>query len=220
MRTGSRPTRSFTLIELMVVIAIIGILVSLTVVGVMSAITSGKVGKTHSLITALKAGLEGFSSPSGPGGGTYPPATLNTWGLSHDSTNTGIETLLMCLRTRKGGGPFFNINDWSNMVEDRDDEGTDAGDSYQYFDIDSTKTTLLEIVDPWGNPLVYVPRDQYDTDFTILDANDEFITIRASYIDTGTGELPAHYVIWSFGPNGINEYGGGDDIPSWQQGNN
>jgi hypothetical protein len=30
-----------------------------------------------------------------------------------------------------------------------------------------------------------------------------------------TGALPTEYVIWSFGEDGINQYGLGDDVTSW-----
>ena len=125
----------------------------------------------------------------------------------------------MCLRTTRGGGPFFQVNSWNDLLQDKDDDGMDASAAYQWLQIESTKMQFFELVDPWGNPLVYIPRESYDEEFTILTADDEYVTVKARNIQTGnSGELPPHFVIWSFGKNGINEDGGGDDITSWTKG--
>ena len=72
-RNVQTQTRAFTLIELMVVIAIIGLLVGLLLPAIKAATNAAKVTATRATFQAIDTALEAFKGHSALGG-TYPPS--------------------------------------------------------------------------------------------------------------------------------------------------
>ena len=72
-----------------------------------------------------------------------------------------------------------------------------------------------EILDAWGNPLVYFRHDDYGANETVrIGGREQAARPRISAL---THEFHARdfVQIWSAGPDGVNEDGGGDDVTSW-----
>jgi prepilin-type N-terminal cleavage/methylation domain-containing protein len=211
VRRAARARAGFTLVEMLVVIAIIGVLAGLLLVGVRAFRRSGHVNAATSRIQALKLALEHYSGDFGD----FPPTSLAAFGLQGtNGKNEGIESLLHCLTTKKGEQtPYFE-------PEKAEIGNTDA-DSLLRNVADSRLEgkEAFELLDPWGNPYVYFhhrdlrggPKLETYTkgDGNVLKAKPKPDERTKAYPGSTT------YQIWSFGPNGENEDGGGDDIKSW-----
>lgn len=213
--------RSFTLIELLVVIAILGILMAIAVYGVLSAIEGGRISKAKQTIEQLRSAIDGYESRFHQ----LPFVSLNEYDqtIRHNTTNNGIETLLVALRTTEGGRPLLDITQFEGSLENRD--GDRSPQAYNLFGVDGDPQ-LFELVDPWGNPYVYVPQaldnegDPYRRTYNYIDANGDHVVIDPQVWarNSTTGVMPQKFMLWSFGPSGVNMNGLGDDIISWQKG--
>ena len=219
----------FTLVELMVVILVLGILGGVLSVAVYSAFSKSGEAETQSIIETLGSGVDRFNMRWH----YYPQASLYqlSTGMSRNgfvvgapnSTNEGIECLVMALRTREGGGPFIG-NEFLTQYQ----SNTDADEITDNFANIEGNLKLFEIRDGWLNPLVYVNLLDLKVNpalksipITIKcdDGPDQIIDLNeleAKLVDPETGLAVAKgWCIWSFGPDGINDYGRADDITSW-----
>ncbi len=197
----------FTLIELLVVISIISILAAMSVVGIMAALGDSDKAQCKMMIEDLKAALESYQMNNG---GEYPPTMferINQDIASDNMTNSGIETCLLLLRSK--GFPMESYQDRLGNLDA--DENQPA---YEFFGFNVTRYELFELLDPWGNPFVYIPAPEYDDEFEYSTAEGETVIVRARKMAM-MQEFPQGYMIWSFGPDGINQDGKGDDITSW-----
>jgi prepilin-type N-terminal cleavage/methylation domain-containing protein len=221
--------RGFTLIEILIVVAIVLLLASVLFVSFSGVMGRSDAARATATIETLKSNIDAFSANWGP----PPPANMQDLAalmapgqsFAANEQNEGIEALVLALRSRLNGGPFLDRNLFNdderrtNLDMDRVSEA-----ALNALDIEEgTSAELFEIVDPWGNPLIYVnirELQQGRGNQTITLASGERIEISAAEALEAlrhpvTGQLPGGYALWSLGPNGINEYGRGDDITSW-----
>jgi general secretion pathway protein H len=206
--------RGFTLIEMLVVVVIISVLMGLVIVGINAAIGDSKESQAATDIHQLKAAIESMKSSSR---GQLPRDSFERYRLNApDETNEGIETLIAVLRsTRFDGGPFLPFSEFGNRVGNTD--GDESEEIYEEFGIDATRYDLFELVDPWGNPYVYVVLPNAETPARIyVDADGNDVEVKPLPL-ARTGQFPPDYMIWSFGPDMINNNGRGDDITSWEK---
>lgn len=118
-------------------------------------------------------------------GGSYPPSGNNSYG-----TNRGIEALTEVLANR-------GVLDQSGLA---------TGDT----DGDGRK----ELLDPWGHALVYFSHDDYASSQDVSGVG--AVQSRERWVDdlrSSQGEQ--RYQLFSFGPNGKDDFGGYDDVTSW-----
>ena len=226
----ARRTSAFTLLELMVVITIIVVLAGVLVVGISSAFGRAGEHETKTMIDTLSAGVGRFETRYR----FYPPSSISRLStffgaappeFDPNETNMGIEAVVMALRTRRNGGPFLD-----NALLAQRTSNTDSDEVITNFTNVEGEIKLFEIRDYWENPLVYVNLDDLNPARNPNAAGSIYIVgknggqqaiqlaeLNTALIDSETGVVRAKgYAIWSFGPDGINDYGNGDDIASWQ----
>jgi prepilin-type N-terminal cleavage/methylation domain-containing protein len=205
----------FTLIEVLVVIAIISILAGLSLVGIQKGREYGERHAVKADVTLLTASIRSFRNAWGD----FPPTSLAGIRVSGNSINDGNESLFAFLLTQKHGGPFAD-----GLPEDRWfnadlDVLTPAQRKTVLAEIQWVRGNddLLEHVDFWGNPYVYIHSRDYGTSFRYSSRDGEPFTAQAGLNPaTGLHFAPTTFQLWSLGVDGINQNGGGDDIVSWE----
>jgi hypothetical protein len=135
---------------------------------------------------------------------------------SDGTTNESIEVLLVAL-SRPGLSlpiskvdlpceePFGNTDvDYFNLTP----PGMDSG-------------RALEILDAWGNPVVYFNRDGYGSSVMVVNANGREVMVRAVKRPDGTYHRATKYQVISLGRNGVQDQPGPenyDDITNFELG--
>lgn len=227
-----RQSRGFTLVELMVVILIIALLAGVLGVAVVAVFGSGKKAEAEGTVKTLSgaiASFETFYHMPPPGsitalGALLDPASAVT---DYNPTNKGIEALVYALRAQGTvSGKLISDEDF-----DRLRINTDGEDGAELLPVDFLNAggnpLLWEFRDPWGNPLVYVNfRDRtgpagIDPVISVMRGDGTTVeidlqTLEDNLKDPATGQSRAKsFALWSFGPDGENNFGRGDDIVSW-----
>lgn len=207
-----RPRNAFTLIEMLVVVAIIAILFGLSLAAYSGVNSRARISATQTTIETMKQALESYSNDFGD----YPPSNPKRAGLTGNGSNDGIECLVRCLTTTKKNGPYGESLFQDKQLENIDnDTTTKNGPSSSY-----SVPTLHELVDAWGQPFIYLHNKDYKKGHfvtLITDKGTERSAVKGAKSEkTGQYQSLTSFQIWSVGPNGKNENGGGDDIASWK----
>ena len=194
MIESSKTTRAFTLIEMLVVVAIIAILLSISFAAFSGAGNSAKKGATKTLIEQIKTALENYSNDFGD----YPPSSPRA--KKDRGVNDGIESLVKCLMTTEKNGPYLQFSD--KKLYDSDSDG------------------VFEVVDDWGRPLVYLHNKEYAKGQKITILDEDFVGTKvdakgAKSDKTNQYQSLSSFQIWSCGLDGKNSDGKDDDINSW-----
>jgi len=140
----------FTLIELIVVVAIISILMGLVVTSVGRIRQSAHVAATKALMEGVSSGLNRFYTEFG----AYPPSTVDELG---DASETDKYSLCkyLCTTDRSVVEKLLNIKPTGRSME----RFLDPPPEYVIKEADTPDQWIL--VDAWGTPLVYVNCLQY-----------------------------------------------------------
>ncbi len=210
-----RHGASFTLVELLVVIGIIGILAGLILSGVLSAGGQKYVAETRNIISQLAIALENYQVKFAD----YPPTSLRMLDEVNTTNgkNDGIESVAACLATRDEGFDYDpgKPEYYGNTDNDKIPSGFDNNRKFK-------TNKAVEIIDSWGNPLVYVRGCEFGSLKSYMKrirlAEGGTVTIKLPKPDKLTGMLPCEssFIIWSLGPDGKDQQGGGDDVASWK----
>jgi prepilin-type N-terminal cleavage/methylation domain-containing protein len=217
----SAPRRApgFTLVEILVVLAILSVLAGLVTVSVQRARKFADVKKVRFEIQQLEAAALAYKN----GFGDYPPTTLahTLAGFRPNGANDGNESLVVHVGAGKHGGPFFPDFEEARLVNA---DGDRLDPKYQGLlkkELESAWNTpeLLEFTDLWGNPYVYIHHRDYaaSAPHGYQGPKGRVQVKAAKSATTGTFQKATSFQIWSFGPNGQNDGGEGDDITSWTQ---
>jgi prepilin-type N-terminal cleavage/methylation domain-containing protein len=209
-----RPSDGFTFIEVLVVMLIIAALAGLIVPALRFARHRADRDVCRQEITRLSLGVENFADHDPFA--DWPPASLGKLGITgSNQINEGIESLVLCLSAGRGEGPYFEF-DLSRLTNYDGDQGP-APILHDKLRIGFATDDLSEYVDVWENPYVYFPSSAYGSKAKYLACEaQEFEATVLKDAERGAFPAPFRFVIWSCGPNGVNENGEGDDIVSWR----
>jgi len=223
--------RGFTLVEIMVVVAIIILLASVLLVSFSGVFSKSENAQATATIETLKSNIANFQSAWGPA----PPGNLQDLGTlvgypaltDPNKDNVGIEALVLALRSKRERGPYLDgplFQDDERRTNLDIDSVLESACAPRYLDIeDGTSRELFEIVDPWGNPFVYIDANSLNLggfQYNVTKGDGSTVVITATEAQDAlrhpvTGAYPTEYALWSFGEDGINDYGRGDDVTSW-----
>jgi prepilin-type N-terminal cleavage/methylation domain-containing protein len=160
----------FTLIEVMVVIAIIAALIGAGSLMLGIAQRKRMITQTQGALNSLGAGLEMLRSndqlgrypPTQIGKLTFPGFDGSKFGGQPNATNIGIETIYV----------VFRLPGISVVPQGLDAEtaiGNTDGDNALTPVGKLAKTDLFEYMDAWGNPLVYISASDYKDPSKVAD---------------------------------------------------
>jgi prepilin-type N-terminal cleavage/methylation domain-containing protein len=210
MQTRHRSPLGFTLIELLVVIAIIGLLISIVSFAVVRQRQAGRITECKARLTQIGLLLATYQDRMGD----YPPSRLAAVGVKeHNRINEGIEALVVALKAP----------DYSGRRPEEGWLGNTDGDKDDRLKLVDGSKALLELLDPWDDPIVYIASGDYDDESVYRfgagagggGAASEDVTVRAA-INRLTGaphEFEA-YQLRSAGPDGILDTD--DDIANYE----
>jgi prepilin-type N-terminal cleavage/methylation domain-containing protein len=211
MTSKIRLKKAFTLIEMLVVVAIVSILFSISFAAFSGAGRSAKISATKTLIETLKTAIENYSNDFGD----YPPSSGKRAGLTSNGLNDGVESLVRCLSTTRKNGPYFEFSDKQLYNADEDQTAKDGPRSS--FGVN----TLYEVIDDWGHPLVYLHNKDYAKGQKVTELDDNMAAKKVDATGAKSGKTGQYqsltsFQIWSCGPDGKNDGGEGDDVTSWK----
>jgi prepilin-type N-terminal cleavage/methylation domain-containing protein len=203
----------FTLVEILIVVTIIGILLGIMLPALTMGPRKARVAETALLIQRIKAVLDTYQADFGD----YPPTSITDTGVATNGINDGVESLLISLATKEEKGPYFEPEEKFLANLDSDSVAASYNLTWYFGDREAR-----EIVDSWGNPLVYFHHRDYENPKVNLQryklANKKYASSVRPKKSLKTSTFPSwdSFEIWSFGPDGVNDNGEGDDITSWK----
>ena len=202
----SRTRSGFTLIELLVVVCIISILLGLSLVGLTHVLNTSHANATEAMLKDLAAACVSYQQKWGD----YPPGALEEiGGRAPNEINTGVETLVACLSSKKRGGPFFQRDDHLSNV---DADSADRNLTDWYFKTNE----LFEYTDYFGNAILYFHHKDYEKTRSSLtryklSADGEEVRVLPEFHPTTKAPVEAgRFQIRSVGRDG--KPGTGDDL--------
>jgi prepilin-type N-terminal cleavage/methylation domain-containing protein len=150
-RTPVHRSAGFTLIELLAVLLILAILVGILVVSLRDTEAAARTEIAKQQLMELDGAIKHYMNEFG---GAPPSSFQPAQEVGNDGTNVGNEALVAALWSKKyeAGGLLADVRD--QLVNTDGDRSTK-----QITDFDTRE--LLEIVDPWKNPIAYIERSDY-----------------------------------------------------------
>ncbi len=215
----SKKERAFTLIEVLVVVSILGVLMGLVSVLVMRAGSHQRSTDAEQLVTAYLPNLiERYNAEfqKWPPGSLKELNKIKAWkelGLADNTTNESIECLVVSLRhpdfsTKLGDGDVPGSNPFGNTDDDH----------FTVQPAGSSTNAAMEILDPWGTPIIYIPKNLYGQTFQVYNARtEEEHDVEAVRRSNGTYYNQSKFQVICLGKNGKqDEPGEGDDIMNFK----
>jgi prepilin-type N-terminal cleavage/methylation domain-containing protein len=205
-------TAGFTLIELLAVLLILTILVAVLVTNLRDAEGAAKVEVAKQRLEVLEGAIKSYQNENG----AAPPSSFQPGQeVANDGLNVGIESLVVALWSKKyeAGGLLADVRD--ELVNTDGDRSTK-----QLTDFETRE--LLEIPDPWGNPIAYIERSDYGVTnrrylSVDVESGQEVESVPLAFKNPTTGQYYAAqgFQLVSAGPDG--RFGTEDDVTSFER---
>jgi prepilin-type N-terminal cleavage/methylation domain-containing protein len=199
-----RVQRGFTLIEVLVVVSILGVLAGLISILVVQAQKKREEFETDQIVKAhLPTAINRFKDEFKK----LPPMTMAELAgyprfaglaVTGNATNECNECLLVALRhpdltaqlpQLPGGQPFGNTD---GDIWNKTPDGSDTVDA-------------KEILDAWGNPIVYISKNAYDTPVRIVKRDGTEIEVHAVKKPSGVYYNQDSFQVISLGVNEVQD---------------
>jgi len=205
MRSNPQPERGFTLIEILVVVAILGVLMGLVTLLIPKSHTEQAKFVTRTRITQLGSAVDRYQQD--PALRRLPPMTLDALskrskyyeGIAYaqaNDANESCEVLYIALLHPDLSARF----DASRLPGESPVGNTDA-DVFNKAPPGANDVDAREILDGWGNPIVYIEKNAYEKPVKIVLADGTPIEVVAVKKPDGTWYNPDGYQLISLGPN-------------------
>lgn len=201
-----RSSRGFTLIELLVVIGILAMLMGVGAFSYSKFIGRGDHAKTVATVESLKGLLEQYRNATGD----YPKSRLADYGIKpRNGLYEGVEAMVIGLYHKDYDGERVAEKELRNLDSDRGDVNVSI----------HGEPVLLEVVDAWENPLVYMRYDDFERTHEYEFQNNhtgdfDTVSVKAARNElTGSFFAKESYQLISVGEDGI--FGTEDDITSF-----
>jgi prepilin-type N-terminal cleavage/methylation domain-containing protein len=206
----------FTLIEVLVVVSILAVLMGLVTVFISKSASQKLENDTNQLVrTFLPNKIELYRVDFS----RLPPMTMKELTSAskrwkelaiENVTNECNEVLTVALKH-----PDFRAPLSEGDLPGEEPFGNTDEDIFNMAPAGSTSPDALEMLDAYGNPVVYIHKNHYDTPVTIINHKGDEVEVTALKKPDGTWYMPTKYQIISVGDDGVqnlDEFGGGDDI--------
>ncbi len=203
-----RRSSGFTLIEILIVIAILGILMGVLATQFLPFLVRGKEYETRAILQQIRTSIDLYEHEQGD----FPPSDFTKLDSSSpNSINLGAESLAVSL---------FSPDFPSNRPDEKWLVNTDADQSEKIM-TELGSRELFEVADAWGNPIAYIHHRNYGEKFfyRVLDSETglwEDVEIKAAQKDEkGVGfHKPQDYQLISAGADG--KFFTDDDLTNFQ----
>lgn len=210
--TPRRSAAGFTLIEVLTVLLILSILVTMLVVALRDTEAAARSEVASQQLMTLESAVRSYQNEFGAApSSSFLPAQE----VGNDGTNVGNEALVVALWSKKyeAGGLLADVRD--KLVNTDGDRSTK-----QITDFETRE--LLEIVDPWENPIAYIERSDYaQTNRRYktyeVESGQEIESVPLAFKNPNTGQYynAQSFQLISAGPDG--RFGTEDDITPFER---
>jgi prepilin-type N-terminal cleavage/methylation domain-containing protein len=207
MKRPTRTNRAFTLIEMLTVIAIIGILAGLLFPAIGAALKKAKVAKAQTEVKAIETALKGYYTEYGK----WPAAPTTPSDYNYGAWNPDLTGyldnghLMNVLRSISDPDATYGNGNYQNNP--RKISFLEAPTKSLLKDPVAPDSNYLSYVDPWGIPY-QVALDMDYNNITEINVTYKGAPFKISVTN--------HTVaVWSLGPNKTPDLSG-DDIRSWE----
>jgi prepilin-type N-terminal cleavage/methylation domain-containing protein len=220
LEVASRRQHGFSFIEILIVMGIISVLVGGVIVGIGMWTKAGPEFATKNTLTKLKAAIEDWERRYE----MLPPSKITRIG---DITGVGATQVALANPANEPIEAVFQALAWPGFTGEPEwDEGETGNldeDSLEQAINKHGTTALLEILDGWGNPLVYFPNDDYGKaaesgpEYLAQDRDENLFPVHPQpwRNDDGTFVNPSSFQLYSMGPDG--EPNTDDDVRPWER---